>query len=181
MQTKVLGFGKERIIRGAMKMKKMLSVIMVSILTFSLAGCGRNETDSGRDSAAADENTVSQEPAGTGETDPEPALENEPDGSETEPAATAGSNALVVYFSWSGNTENVANAIVDQTGADVFAIIPEEAYIDDYNTLLDVAAEEKESGARPAIAGNIEDISQYDIIYVGYPNWLAYHNLIQCT
>lgn len=37
--------------------------------------------------------------------------------------------------------------------------------------LLDIATEEKESGARPAIAGSIEDISKYDFIYVGFPNW----------
>ena len=101
-------------------------------------------------------------------------------GSDTEHGKD-GSSALVVYFSWSGNTENVANAIADQTGADVFEIVPEETYIDDYNALLDIATEEKENGARPAIAGSIDDISQYDVIYVGYPNWLAYHNLIQCT
>ena len=90
---------------------------------------------------------------------------------ETEAATASGGKALVVYFSWSGNTENVANAIADQTGADVFEIVPEEAYIDDYDALLDIATEEKESGARPAIAGSIEDIAQYDVIYVGYPNW----------
>lgn len=90
---------------------------------------------------------------------------------ETEAATASGGKAQVVYFSWSGNTENVANAIADQTGADVFEIVPEEAYIDDYDALLDIATEEKESGARPAIAGSIEDIAQYDVIYVGYPNW----------
>lgn len=172
-------------------MKRMLSVIMVGILMFSLAGCGRNKADSNRDGAAENENTVSQETAGTGETDSQSVPENKEDESEqpesessmaepessaaveseTEPAAANGSNALVVYFSWSGNTENVANAIAGQTGADVFEIIPEEAYIDDYNALLDIATEEKESGARPAIAGSIEDIAQYDVIYVGFPNW----------
>ena len=91
--------------------------------------------------------------------------------------AADGSNALVVYFSWSGNTENVASAIAEQTGADVFEIVPEETYTSDYNALLDIASEEKESGARPAIAGSIEDISQYEFIYVGFPNWLAYHNM----
>ncbi len=58
-----------------------------------------------------------------------------------------------------------------QTGADVFEIVPEEAYTPDYNALLDIATQEKESGARPAIAGSIEHIAQYGIIYVGYPNW----------
>ena len=180
-------------------MKKMLSVIMVGILIFSLTGCGGNNADSGKDSAAANENTVSQETAGAKENASLPAPENEADesgqselessmaeqdtakpessattGSETEPDAADGSNA-------SGNTENVANAIAEQTGADVFEIVPEETYTSDYNALLDIASEEKESSARPAIAGSIEDISQYEFIYVGFPNWLAYHNLIQCT
>lgn len=177
-------------------MKKMLSVIMVGILIFSLAGCGGNNADSDRDSAAANENTVSQETAGAGENVSEPVSENEADESgqpewessmakqdtaepesgaetelEAEPDTADGSNVLVVYFSWSGNTENVASAIAEQTGADVFEIVPEEVYTSDYNALLDIATEEKESGARPAIAGSIEDISQYDVIYVGYPNW----------
>ena len=169
---------------------------MVGILVFSLAGCVTDETDSNRDSVTANENTVSHEVTGTGEEDSESVLENEADesnqqepgssmaeqdmtdpgsgaaaGSETEPTAADGGNALVVYFSWSGNTENVANAIVTQTGADVFEIVPEEAYTPDYNALLDIATQEKESGARPAIAGSIEHIAQYGIIYVGYPNW----------
>lgn len=144
-------------------MKKMLSVIMVGILAFSLAGCGGNEADRSKDGAAANEKPVRQETA-----DPENSAAAI---SETEPAAADGGNALVVYFSWSGNTENVANAIAEQTGAEIFEIVPEEAYTDDYNALLNIATEEKESGARPAIAESIEDIAQYDVVYVGYPNW----------
>ena len=93
-------------------------------------------------------------------------------GSETEPDAADGSNALVVYFSWSGNTENVANAIAEQTGADVFEIVPEETYTSDYNVLLDIASEEKESGARPAIAGSIEDILSMNSFMWGFPTGL---------
>ena len=152
-------------------MKKILLVILVGILALSLAGCGRNGTGSSKDSAMEIENTVSQELAGAGETVSESVQENKADESGTEPAATDDSNALVVYFSWSGNTENVANAIAAQTGADIFEIVPEEAYTSDYNALLDIAAEEKENGARPAIAESIEDIAQYDIVYVGFPNW----------
>ena len=150
-------------------MKKIILVIMVGMLVFSLAGCGKNETENRGEIADANENTTRQETAGTvPEAEPESSGAGE---SETESAVAGGSNALVVYFSWSGNTENVANAIVNQTGADVFEIVPEEAYTIDYNALLDIATQEKESGARPAIAGSIEDIAQYDIIYVGYPNW----------
>ena len=136
-------------------MKKIVSVIMAGMLVLSSVGCGRNETES---SVTAGNETESSVIAG-----------NETEGSAA--AGADGGSALVVYFSWSGNTENVAKAIADQTGADVFEIIPEEAYIDDYNALLDIASKEKEDGARPAIARSIEDIAQYDIIYVGYPNW----------
>lgn len=148
-----------------MTKKKWLSIVMVCVLTYTLAGCGRDETESGEasDGNMAEESTTEQDTA-----DLENSMEDE---AETESSVADVSNALVVYFSWSGNTENVANTIAGQTGADVFEIIPEVAYIDDYNALLDIAAEEKENGARPSIAGNIEDIAQYDIIYVGYPNW----------
>ncbi len=137
-------------------MKKMLSVIMVGILALLLAGCGRKETDSGRKEADS----------GRKETD---RSRKETDNDKS--SFADGSKALVVYFSWSGNTENVANAIAEQMGADVFEIVPEEAYIDDYDALLDIASEEKESNARPAIAGSVENMAQYDVIYVGYPNW----------
>ena len=129
-------------------MKKIVSVIMAGMLVLSSVGCGRNETES---SVTAGNETESSVIAG-----------NETEGSAA--AGADGGSALVVYFSWSGNTENVAKAIADQTGADVFEIIPEEAYIDDYNALLDIASKEKEDGARPAIARSIEDIAQYDII-----------------
>ena len=65
----------------------------------------------------------------------------------------------------------MANEIQAQTGADVFEIIPEEAYTDDYNTLLDIAQEEQRNDARPVIAGTVENFEQYEVIYFGFPNW----------
>ena len=79
--------------------------------------------------------------------------------------------ALVVYFSWSGNTKAVAEAIQSQTGSELFEIVPQTPYSDDYNTLLDDAQEEQSTDARPAISGTIENLEQYDVIFVGYPNW----------
>lgn len=79
--------------------------------------------------------------------------------------------SLVVYFSWSGNTERVAESIQSQTGADIFEIIPAEPYSDDYDTVVEVAREEQRKNARPVISGSIENIEQYDVIYVGFPNW----------
>ena len=77
----------------------------------------------------------------------------------------------MVYFSWSGNTENVANSIKDQIGSDIFEIVPQTSYSDDYDTVVDLAREEQRTDARPEISGSIDNIAQYDVIYVGYPNW----------
>ena len=78
--------------------------------------------------------------------------------------------ALIAYFSWSGNTEAVAQEIQAQTGADLFEIVPAEPYTDDYDELLDIAQEEQSSDARPAIAETV-DLSGYDTVYLGFPNW----------
>ena len=90
---------------------------------------------------------------------------------ETSTPTETGSKSLVVYFSWSGNTENVAKSIQTQTGADIFEIVPATPYSDDYDTVVDLAREEQRNSARPAISDSIENIEQYDVIYVGFPNW----------
>ena len=83
----------------------------------------------------------------------------------------ANSKSLVVYFSWSGNTQNIAREIQKQTNSDIFEIIPEVAYSDDYDTVVDDAKKEQKENARPKIKNKIENIDDYETIYVGYPNW----------
>ena len=80
---------------------------------------------------------------------------------------------LIAYFSWSGNTQGVAEEIQRQTGADIFEIVPVPAYSDDYNTVLMEAQRDQHDQARPAIANLPESIDEYDIILLGYPNWWA--------
>ena len=55
--------------------------------------------------------------------------------------------------------------------ADIFEIVPTTPYDDDYDTVVDLAQEEQRNNARPAISGSIENMEQYDVIYVGFPNW----------
>ena len=85
--------------------------------------------------------------------------------------AEAGSDTLIAYFSWSGNTEQVAQLIQDATGGDVFRIEPAEPYTDDYDALLDIARQEQADNARPELAAQVENWENYDVIFVGYPNW----------
>lgn len=137
------------------------------------------QESSAESDSASSESTSSTESASSESTS---SAESAPQDGETSQTETeAGAASLVVYFSWSGNTESVARELQAQTGADIFEIVPAEPYTDDYDTLLDIAQDEQANDARPAIAGTVENFEQYDVVYLGYPNWLAYHKLIQCT
>lgn len=85
----------------------------------------------------------------------------------------AGGKMLIAYFSWSGNTQGIAEEIQRQTGADLFEIVPIPAYSDDYNTVLMEAQRDQHKQARPAISNPPADIDAYDVILLGYPNWWA--------
>ena len=92
--------------------------------------------------------------------------------SEVEKTESSG-KMLIVYFSWSGNTQGVAEEIQRQTGADIFEIVPIPAYSDDYNTVLMEAQRDQHEQARPAINNPPQSIDEYDVILLGYPNWWA--------
>ena len=92
--------------------------------------------------------------------------------SEVERTQSSG-KMLIAYFSWSGNTQGVAEEIQRQTGADIFEIIPIPAYSDDYNTVLMEAQRDQHEQARPAITNSPQSIDEYDVILLGYPNWWA--------
>lgn len=70
-----------------------------------------------------------------------------------------------------GNTQYVAYVIQKNTGADIFRIEPVTPYPTDHDTLVDLAAQEQDDNARPAIKDSIENPEQYDTVFVGYPNW----------
>ncbi len=92
--------------------------------------------------------------------------------SEVEKTESSG-KMLIAYFSWSGNTQGVAEEIQRQTGADIFEIVPIPAYSDDYNTVLMEAQRDQHEQARPAITNPPQSIDEYDVILLGYPNWWA--------
>lgn len=80
------------------------------------------------------------------------------------------SKTLVVYFSWSGNTRAAAEYVREILNTDIFEIIPANRYPSDYSAMLSQYRREKERDTFPRLANNI-DISQYDTIILGYPNW----------
>ena len=88
-------------------------------------------------------------------------------------SADGNGKILIAYFSWGGNTEGVAEEIQSQTGADIFEITMVNPYSSDYNTVLDEAQRDQNAQARPELATHVENMDEYDIVMIGYPNWWA--------
>ena len=78
---------------------------------------------------------------------------------------------LIAYYSYSGNTKEVAEAIHERTGGDLFEIKTEGSYPDEYRPMTQQAKKEIQDGYRPKLTTSVADISQYDIVFVGSPNW----------
>ena len=96
-------------------------------------------------------------------------------GIDNEPEAdvTGNSKTLVAYFSWSGNGQQMARWIAEETGGELFRIVPAESYGEDYGACADRAKNELDNGIRPELSSHIDaDImAQYDTIYLGFPVW----------
>lgn len=69
-----------------------------------------------------------------------------------------------------GNTHIIAEMIAEKTGGELFEITPVSPYPEGYERCTEVAKEEKDAKARPAIVAD-KDIEAYDVVFVGYPNW----------
>jgi flavodoxin len=93
--------------------------------------------------------------------------------------------SLIVYFSRKGNnyvngsvknlsvgnTEVAAKMIRELTGGDSFKIDTAKAYPADYEETTRVAQEEYRQSARPGLLGRVENLDDYDVVFLGYPNW----------
>lgn len=82
-----------------------------------------------------------------------------------------GKKVLIAYFSWGGTTQRMAAQIQEITGADIFRIEPVVPYPTEYTPCTEVAREEKDNNARPAIKDKVQNWEDYDIIFIGCPVW----------
>ena len=93
------------------------------------------------------------------------------------------SKSLVVYFSrigeqygvgdiTEGNTAKLAKIIASKTNSDIFEIkVVHDNYPNGYSPLVEFAKKEKQANARPEICGRVDNMDEYDTIFLGYPNW----------
>lgn len=176
------------------KKMRILSLLLTALMVIGLGGCG--STDNSIENTATQNSTITNEQSEeadkaealtTGE-----AAKTENQTVEPEPGIE-GSDILVVYFSRTGeqytvgvivkgNTSIVAEMISEETGADLFEVIPEEDhYPMTYSELTDVAKQEQNDNARPAYAKNVPDLSQYSTIFIGAPVWWGDWPMIMYT
>lgn len=155
-------------------MRKVISVILISIMILFLPGCGSKSPKSTSETSRVNENT--KNPSSTSD-------------------SRKKNNILVVYFSMPetsnpdnmtreeenstvvvdgkvlGNTQYVAQVIKDNTAGDIYRIEPKKPYPLNHDTLVDQAKKEQNEKARPEIAAKVKDMDKYDVIFLGYPNW----------
>ena len=153
-------------------MKKFAAFLLTLIMVISLAACAGNgepaETNFSDVESSAAEYAPETEASQSDET------ENAESASETETEAE-GTKVLVAYFSATGTTKGVAEHIANGLNADIYEIVPEAPYTDadlnynDNNSRTTI--EMNDPSARPAISGSVENMDQYDIVFLGYPIW----------
>lgn len=174
-------------------MKRLTAVLLAGAIILSLAACGSSQQAADNSNqiteSVTDTETASKEETSTSESTVSSNTENiSQDGQN---------NALVAYFAYSenmgdtsgmsvdaitsasvgptnnteGNLQVMAQVIQENTGADVFHIVVSDPYDPDYNTMLGRAVEEIENNTLPELKGSIDNMNQYDVIYLGMPVW----------
>ena len=147
-------------------MKKAIVILLSLTMILGLTACGNSASKTKQPST---EDTFVESKADTESAETSTNMEN------TDNQDAQEHKILVAYFSATGTTKGVAEHIANGLNADIYEIVPEEAYTDadlDYNDNNSrTTIEMNDPDARPAISGSVENMEQYDIIFVGFPIW----------
>lgn len=150
------------------------------------------QTEESGDSSSQDIEAAGSSEEAAGETSEEGSADSSD--STTADQSTGESNILIAYFTAAENSgvdaeasasysevdgeakgrmQALAEMIQAETGGDLFSIQTEEVYPADGGDLIDYAAQEQDEDARPTLSTHIENLDDYDTIFIGYPNWWA--------
>lgn len=161
-------------------MKKLIVWMFVFIMMVSLTACGNlDESELTSSLLTTEEVAASLREESSSLEQSEGRIEH------------ASQNILVAYFSWAdnaviegevdavsspsvtkpGNVEQLALWVQERTGGELFSIRVTEPYPSDWDECLERANEEKADGARPELVQTVENMEDYDVIFLGYPNW----------
>ncbi len=141
-------------------MKKIIALILSISMLFALSACGGNSNENN-----SANNEMSSESNGA-------AAETSDEGS-----GIAEGKTLVVYYSATGNTKEVANYIAEAAGADLFELTPVDSYTDEDLDWTDSGSrvvyehENPEARAVELVESAVEDWQSYETVFIGYPIW----------
>ena len=172
-------------------MKKAVLFFLAALLMLSLAACG-NEGGGAEQTSEVSEVSGSTSESSAQET--QNTATEESSSSDTASAAAEntendGDRVLVAYFSWAdnavlaedvdavsspsvippGNVQQLAGWVQEETGGDLFSIQVTDPYPSDWDECLSRANQERSENARPELVQNVEDLEQYDTVFLGYP------------
>ena len=162
-------------------MKKWIALLLSAAILLTAVGCsGPAERSPAVEQPAAADKTL---PAGNSD------HQSVPVSGEKTP------RILIAYFTWAdntvvddpsavdvdattsasvlapGNAAKIADWIQQEVGGDLFSIVASEPYSSDYDECLNRAADEKANHARPALVNHVDGMENYDIVFLGFPNW----------
>lgn len=189
-------------------MKRLIAVMLCLCMIFSLAACGEGTSaDSSTavlpaaSASASSQTTALENEAGIAPASP-------PSAGEHAASPDPEQKILIAYFTWAentyvenpdavdvdastsasvlspGNAAKIAGWIQQRTGDDLFSIVVTEPYSSNYDECLDRAAEEEAENTRPELTDHVENMEDYDIVFLGFPNWwytvpMAIHSFLE--
>ena len=152
-------------------MRQITALCIALVMLFSACSEGSQGTPAAE--TASDSEAPSSFPSAGEPTPGQPAVASETVEASEQPEN--GVKVLVAYFSATGNTRPLAEYVANSLSADLYEIVPETPYTEADLNYGDngsrTSIEQKDANARPAITGSVEDISQYDVVFLGYPIW----------
>ncbi|WP_094606179.1 hypothetical protein SPSIL_040200 [Sporomusa silvacetica DSM 10669] len=130
-------------------MKKIITLVLAIVMLLTAAGCGSTGATFNAGSVSSGKISPGDNAAST----------------------KKHSKILVAYFSHGGNTRKAAESIHEQVGGDLFEIKTVNPYPEEYDACVAAAKAELENNARPQLTGKVENMADYDIVFIGYPIW----------
>ena len=164
--------------------RKKVCLAAGMIIASLLAGCGNQGTDTqpvkktAEESAQRGEGQETLKP--TQEDKDSAAMKTDGDGSiliayfavaeNSDMDAASSASVVTVNGETEGRTGHLARLIQEETGGELFSIQTSVDYPGDGGRLVDYAAEEQDENARPELTSHIDNLDQYDVVFVSYPN-----------
>ena len=156
-------------------MKKIMSTIMALIVALGLVACSSEQggAQSSSEPVQAESSVVTAQEIEESAAEASEAVQE----SAAEESEAQGGKTLVVYYSATGNTEEVAGYIAEATGADVLELEPVEPYssedlnYNDSGSRVVYEYENPDAQNVELVVDSVDNWSEYDTIYIGYPVW----------